>query len=603
MSKISSQSVIREYKGYTNRLEVTNTPDPSYMVEGSINTVVDWMNTIGQRKGYQNYGASNAGDGITGAFRWQTSRGDIFSLRKVGNDIQIKTLTGASLDTIEWFNLKIIDAPTHQPQTDSVATFASVYNDTRKIDELLIAAGSNNLFSWSGAYGRVASSTTTTIDLTEDIGSLGFNTTGTVYIEGVAYAYTGFTGTQFTGVTPDASGLTANDRVVEGVKSHSITGKPSNFKVDYVGVFKNRAHLGCAVSRVLMVSNGTDYTNYTTGSAAGDAWISTMDDTCAGFDTSKKSIVVYGNTEMVLEIVYTLSADQTKEYREFNRLATAPMQGIIAPLAKVRVKNSMMYITQEKTLDTLQFVENISDEQVLPLSDLIKNDFDATDFTGASISYWERNILIAAPASNIVFMYDLERGLWQAPMRFRNCTIGMFTIDENGDLIGHDAFATASYKVFVTDSDNGTAIQSSAVFAYNNYGDRFGNKRITTYAQDGYISANGTLTRTLDFDYRGAKRTLDLSFSGDEVDFLYVIEDSGGLGKAPLGERSLGGSSLIPTETARRFRYADAITPTDFYELRVTYSMDDNSATWRLVSHASDVFVTNDEINDITRVR
>ena len=84
---------------------------------------------------------------------------------------------------------------------------------------------------------------------------------------------------------------------------------------------------------------------------------------------------------------------------------------------------------------------------------------------------------------------------------------------------------------------------------------------------------------------------------------MYKIEDSGGIGKAPLGERSLGGTSLVPTESQRRFRYADAVIPVDFYELRVSYSMSTLDGSWRLVAHGSDTITTDTQINDITRIR
>ncbi len=593
-------AITREYKGYTNRLEITNTPDPSFIVEGSQNVIVDWMNTIGSRKGYELYGAAGATGGITGEFKWRTNRGQFYNFRKNGTAIEVKRTVD---DVVSWFPLVYQDGTTYLPVETQLGTFASVFNDTRKIDELLFAGGNARFFSWSGALGVVASATTTTIVLDTAPGTLGFAATGTVSVNGTTFTYTGITTNTFTGVTPDASALTAGMVAHERVKSNAISTIPANFTADHIGVFRNQAYIGSNTSRVVPVSSAVDYTNFTTSTAVGGPRLLTFDDTCAGFEGSKKSMLVFGNNESLFEIKYTISADQTKEYFEIERLATSPNQGVIAPKAKMRVKNAVMYITNEKTLDSVQFTENISDEQVLPISDLIKNDFDNFDFTGAALGYWERNILIAIPAENLVYMYDLERGLWQAPMTFTGATIGMFSVDENGDLIGHDAFTSQSYLLFVGDNDGGEAITSTAVFSYNHFGDRFSKKRFTSYVQDGYITANGTLTRTLDYDYVGSKQSIPLDFSGDELDYIYSVADQGGLGKAPLGQRTLGGSSLIPTAEQRRFRYADALVPFDFYELRVSYSMSTLDASWRLVAHGSDTMETETNINDITRIR
>ena len=598
MSNINTYT--NQYSGYTNRLETTNTPDPSYMVSGSQNAIVDWMNTISSRQGYELYGAAGSTGGVKGRFKWRTNRGQFYNFRKVGQEFQVSRIVDG---TPEWNTLEFKDGTSYLPVDGQVATFASIFNDTRKIDEVLIAGGNARFFSWSGAAGTVASSTATTITLAEDAGAQGFAASGTVYIEGDAYAYTGISGNDFTGVTPDASGITAGAFAHEGVASNAISSIPANFTADYIGVFRNQAYISSATSRIHLVSNAVDYTNFTTSTAVGGARLLTLDDNGAGFEASKESMIIFGQNDSVFRIKYTVSADQTKEYFEVERMATAPNQGLISPLAKVRVKNAIVYITQEKTLDVLEFVENISDLQTVPISDIIKNDFDALDFTGASIDYWQRNLMVALPASNRCYMYDLERKLWQAPIVWNGATVGMFDVDEDNNLIGHDANSDQSYKMFTGDSDNGLPIESNVTFAYNNFGDRFSKKRFTTYVQDGYISGNGVLTRTLDYDYKGRRSSVSIDFAGSEEDYVYIIDQFGGLGKARLGEMTLGGSSLLPVENLRRFRYADAVVPFDFYELRVSYAMTTLNGAWRLVAHGSDTIETLTTISDITRVR
>jgi len=589
-----------QYNGYTNRLETTNTPDPSYMVAGSQNVIVDWMNTISSRQGYEMYGDTGSEGGIKGKFEWRTNRGQFYNFRKVGQEFQASRMVDGSP---EWVSLAFQDGTSYLPVDGQIATFATVFNDTRKIDEVLMAGGNERFFSWSGAAGTVDSATTTTIDIEEDIGQQGFQATGTVYIEGTAYAYTGFSGSQFTGVTPDPSGATVGAFAHEGVASNAISTIPANFTADYIGVFRNQAYISSATSRVHLVSDATDYTNFTTSTAVGGPRVLTLDDNGSGFEASKESMIIFGQNDSVFKITYTVSADQTKEYFQIDRMATSPNQGLIAPLAKVRVKNAIVYITQEKTLDVLEFVENISDLQTVPISDIIKNDFDALDFTDASVDYWQRNIIVSLPASNRCYMYDLERKLWQAPIVWGGATVGMFSVDEDNNLIGHDANLDQSYKMFTGDNDNGVSIKSNATFAYNHFGDRFAKKRFTSYVQDGYISGNGILTRTLDYDYKGQRSSVEIDFAGSEKDFVYIIDNFGGIGKSRLGETTLGGSSLLPVDKLRRFRYADAVVPFDFYELRVTYAMDTLNGAWRLVAHGSDTIETLTGISDITRIR
>ena len=380
----------------------------------------------------------------------------------------------------------------------------------------------------------------------------------------------------------------------------TISGIPANFTCDFIGVQRNQVFVSSRTSRIVLVSDATDYTNFTTSTAVGGARELTLDDNGAGFLSSKKSMVIFGQENSIFNITKTISADNLKEYWEVERLATSPQQGLISPLAKIRVKNALMFITREKTLDTVEFIENISDEQSVPISDLVKNDFDTYDFTGASISYWERNIVICIPAENLMYIYDLQRKIWQAPITWSGATIAMCSVDENGNLIGHDAFNDSSFILFSGTSDNGQAIESKAVFAYNSYGDRFALKRMTKYSQDGYISPNGVLKRTLQFDYRGARGIDEKEFEGISS-FVYNDPDSGGFGKAPLGKRTLSGSSMSSAEELRRFRYADSFPPKEFYELLVSYEMKTLNGQWRLVAHGSDVRATNSRANDITR--
>ena len=595
--KISN--IIKKYSGYTNRLEVTNTPDPSYMVLGSKNVILDWLNSLSSRRGFSILGGVGALGGVKGRAKWRTSRGQFYNFRKVAQKVQLLRTVGT---VKSWVDLPFVDGTSFLPVSGQITTFANIFNDTRKIDEILFAGGNVRFFSWSGASGSVVSSAVGTITLDSGLGAKGFTATGNVYVNGVVYAYTGITGSQFTGVTPSAAGLAVGAFACEGVKSNAIASIPANFTCDYVGVYRNQAYLGSDTSRMVLVSSAINYTDFLTSTAVGGPRTLTFDDNCAGFEASKSSMVCFGKTESIFVIKYTISADQTKEFFEIERLATSPNQGVISPLAKIRVKNAMMYITQERTLDTVEFVENISDEQTVPISDLIKNDFDSLNFTGACVDYWQRNVLVSIPASNVCYMYDMERKVWQAPIVWNGATIGMFSVDENNNLIGHDAFKDQSYLMFSGTSDGGAAIESVAVFAYDNFGDRFALKQFTKYVQDGYISAGGVLTQVIDYDFRGKKGSITHTFSGSELSYVYNVTDSGGFGKAHLGERPLSGSSLLPSEEDRRFRFGDSFPPQEFYESRTTYSMSTVDGTWRLVAFGNDAVITNTQINDITRV-
>lgn len=80
------------FPGYTNRLEETNVPEPTFLLPGSQNVLVDWLNSLSSRRGYQLVGSAGATEngGIQGQIPWRTSRGQFHLIRKWGETLQVK---------------------------------------------------------------------------------------------------------------------------------------------------------------------------------------------------------------------------------------------------------------------------------------------------------------------------------------------------------------------------------------------------------------------------------------------------------------------------------------------------------------------------------
>lgn len=412
----------------------------------------------------------------------------------------------------------------------------------------------------------------------------------------------------FAGVTVLSGTIDVGDRIYSGIlgQVNSSMNFPADYTIDYVGMYRNQLYLGSNKSRVIRVSSATakgsfdfSFVNFATSLDVGGARTLTIDDTCGGFEPTKDGMVIYGSTDSIFKRSVIVSSDQTKEFSEITRLETAPRQGLASPLGKLNIKNALVNLTNEKTLDTLSFVENISELQTTPISDIVKLDFENTNFTNASLFYFERNLFVLAPASAVIFWYDLQRKLWQAPIKFSQEVMGMMSVTEDGQLLIHSAQKDTSYFLFQGDNDNGVAIQSKATFAYNHFGDRYRTKNVGVCVQDGYISANGQLKRTLEYGFKGSKGSYQMTFNGGNTDFLYYQRDDGGLGKAALGQRTLGGNSIVSVTPERRFLFADDFTNIDFYMLRATYEMETADATWSLVSYGMDAGLTETDVNSI----
>lgn len=600
-------TLTKQFLGYESRQEITNS-DPSFLVKGSENMIVDWQGSLVSRNGNLIQGnEGTVGNGVRGGDTWRTSRGDVYVLRRHGTKLEVRlSSVSGGTTTYSWF---AITSSLADCGSEVISEFAKVWDDTNKIDKLIIPSFAKGVTEWNGALIEVASVTSNTITKTgsRSFGSHGFPATGTIVINGTTYTYTGGAGTStLTGVTADpTSSVEAGDighsAVITTTSSAPTHPWDSSFTIDFVGSFRNQLYVGNKKSRVAYCSDALSYLDFTSSTAVGGARMFTLDDTCAGFMATKDSMLIFGQTDMVMTIKFTVSADQTKELMQITRLETGSQGGVITPSAKIRIKNAVMYVTKEKTLDTIEFVANIADEQTLPISDIVKRDFDSFDFTDATITYWNRFIVVIVPMSNKIMLYDVARKIWHSPISFANTTIGCASVDEAGNLIGHDYYKDESYHLFTGRNDNGLAFNTKAIFAYNNFGSRFGIKSLYKYAQDGYISSNGQIERVLDYNFKGQRKTITKTFSGGEQ-YAYQIEDESTFGKTSLGARTLAGEPEETIEDERRFRYIDNVTPTQFYELLVTYKMTDIlDGFWRLVAHGGNVTLTSSEPNDITR--
>jgi hypothetical protein len=412
----------------------------------------------------------------------------------------------------------------------------------------------------------------------------------------------------FAGVTITSGTISDGDRIYTSTFSTSNTtlSLPADYTIDFVGAYRNQLYLGSRKSRTIKISHATSagsvnfsFVNFTTSLDVGGPRTILIDDTCGGFEPTKDGMIIFGSTNSVFKRAVIISSDQTKEFSEITRMETAPRQGLGAPLSKLNIKNALVYVTKEKTLDTLSFIENISELQATPISDVIKSDFEEADFTNASVYYFERNLFVIAPASAKIFWYDLERKLWQAPINFTQEVMGLMSVTEDGNLLVHSAQKDSSFFMFQGDNDNGAAIDSNATFSYNHFGERYRIKVMGVCVQDGYITPNGVLSRVIEYGYRGDDGSYTFVFSGGNTDFLYHEQDDGGLGKAPLGQRTLGGSSLVKVTPERRFLFADNFPQEEFFMARVSYSMNTLDASWSLVAYGMDVGMTETDINSI----
>lgn len=428
-------------------------------------------------------------------------------------------------------------------------------------------------------------------------GSSRFLSSGTrsLLYNGTAYTYTGGEATDtLTGVAAFPFGsITIGDPVFQTVDTLVNPGAiNANFSQNLIGVELNQLILASTRSREVYGSANDDYTDFTLTSprVPGDPFKITIDENCICIipidnpSADATSTMFGAGKGEFFQLSFKLSQDNANELARIIKLATAESSGPIASSAITSIKKSTAYISNEPALDTLARVED-SDKNDLPISDPIKDDFDAYNFTGAHIRYWKRALYIALPAEGLVLIYDLMRNLWQPPWTMPIARLAII----GGWLYGHSSLGNETYKLYDGTNDAGTFIPQRARFAYNNGGRRDRLKNMSEYWSDGYITPNALLNYTLGFGFIGQNGIKEYTIDGNDAAIVNNPEASH-MGSEQMGD--LAGDddeniTPLPLIGMNRFFQEDTTELNDYVEMYTEYAMDTKDGRFALVAHGN----------------
>lgn len=430
-----------------------------------------------------------------------------------------------------------------------------------------------------------------------------------VVYNGVSYTYTGGE------LTDTLTGLvafptpTAGDMVWQAPDTialpAAITSADASFYPDLIGTQLNIVYLASTKSSFVFGSKARDYTDFTLTSprAQGDPILQPLTSgpckCIVPVDTTDQTLklqntLIFGSgMDAFDQIDFQMSADNTQELCRIIRYKTAKTSGVYSKSAICPVAANTLYISNEPALVPLSQtrLENETAKDSKPISDPIKDDFDAYDFTDSHLVYWKRAVYITVPTAGIVLIYDLMRNLWQPPQYI---PVGRLVIID-GWLYGHSSITNETYKLFVGTNDNGAALKQRARFAYNNGGNRTSNKAMSQYWSDGYITPGGILYMTMNLGFNGSVGAYPEIIAGNDED-IAVLPDANPLGDDSEGSHPLGGASLddIPGlpyagSTLARFYEVGTFARKEFVESYVEYAMDDMDAQFAIVAHGSNM--------------
>jgi hypothetical protein len=282
----------------------------------------------------------------------------------------------------------------------------------------------------------------------------------------------------------------------------------------------------------------------------------------------------------IYQTKFTLSSDNSKESLtveplKFSNLQSPQSQGLTG-----KVKNDIAFISGEPTLDTLGRVSGvIATTQTTNISDPIKLDFDTYDFTDGHVAYFKNFIYVSLPKLNIVRIYNVAKGWWEAPQILPICRFAII----NGELYGHSYQTPQTFKLFTGFNDNGNPIDARAIFSYNNYGTRGQTKFFNEAYFEGYIRVNSKLTYGIKYDIDGCKTETSYIIDGSDTRVVCISPTDALLGKAKMGDNPLGGS-IQPVTDLPKMRGIQTFPRQDFYEVQFSFSSYGADYNWEVLA-------------------
>ncbi len=416
----------------------------------------------------------------------------------------------------------------------------------------------------------------------------------------------------FNGVTPAPAGITIGDAVIQvpSVGTTAITAAtlPS---FDLIEQLNNHIYYGSLTNNTVYITKVNSFSDATASSPRlpGEGGNVVLDAPPNAFFAQQDAMYISAARDYWYRTLFTLSADLTKESFAIARLKTTLNQAAQSQGLITKLKNSIVFVSYEQIFNSFGPVKNVlNDPQIVNMSDPIKNDIDAYDFSGpAGHTYYDAYfVYISIPKNNVVRMFNVAKKYWEAPQIL---PVGRFyhinQVTPGSQIFGHSAFADESYQLFVPNlyNDNGNPINAIAAFPYMSQegGNAVQKKFFNKFYSEGYMSGNTNLLLQFNYDFGGYSGTYTKSISGANKRKRFGILTDGSLGQNPLSAQPIGSILNIPSWLlVPKFRSVDTFAPVNCYEYQVVYSSNDIDQNWTLLRYGPAVSAAKDLPVDIT---
>lgn len=428
---------------------------------------------------------------------------------------------------------------------------------TDNINKLIMCNAEDNYRIWSGVTAQVASSTINTIVIpgAVNLTDMGFTATGTIVVEGVDYAYTGLTGQTFTGVTPSATSLSADDAIAQKPVAYSALPKGSKIISHNGRIVMNTKPVGA-------LYGGGSYVGSVLNDP-GDFTFSVPRDPAEGYQLimseGGSNITAMASYEGDVAIFkksavnkHTVTLDENdypfqQQLLPYDSMATGTI-GCVGQKAVCSLANEVFFVSPKKIINSLQRVQRIDTPQSLPFSDRIQNYVSdlVWDEDACSIGYEKFAYFFGKNESGSVtnrgLRYSQRFDAWDTPITgleissfFTKDGVLYGTLASSPDVLQLDIGTTD----FATDDAVGNPINAKLSLQRLNYGGKSHRTRSRRCFIEGWMSKAGKLTFTVKVNESG--KTFTGTLLGTETGYQFETEGEGTFGEDEFGAEVFGG--------------------------------------------------------------
>lgn len=411
---------------------------------------------------------------------------------------------------------------------------------------------------------------------------------------------------QFIGVSPNplSAGILVGDAVIQtptiGITENTSNPNfPSNFEMDVISTLANQIWYGSFTSNQLYVSETNNYqnTSFSSPRLPAQGALIVLDAPTIGFSPQASNMYITAgrdqwwisetNDQTISTTAGGITIATATESLYAVRLKTAFNQAAQSNSLITTYKNSLVFVSNEQIINALGLVKDIySDPQVTNMSDPIKYDIDAYNFSGGSVDYDNYYIYVSIPKQGIVRMYNVQKQYWEAPQTLPVSRFYHVNSVLGSTLYGHSSLTNESYQLFTGYNDNGNPINAVFALPYVSSvgGAPFEKKSFNKIFTEGYISSNTMLALTINYDFGGYSGTYTTQILGSDLPLIFNKITDGSIGRNSLGTEPIGSILNIPSLSQNpKFRVINTMPRVDCYEYQIVYSSDDVDQQWSII--------------------